>query len=218
MNYQWMLLDLDETVYPTSNGLWEEIGNRINLYLLKKMHFPPDEIPEIRTRLYREYGTTLRGLMALYEINQEDYLNFVHDIPLEQFLQPSPDLKEMFSQYPLSKFIFTNADKNHAVRVLQKLEILECFDGIIDIFDIAPFCKPQIEAYHIAMDIAGVIHPEKCVMVDDRIINLESARQVNISTVMVGDRNIEQNTHVRINRLADLPLVIPYNTTGKYDG
>jgi len=218
MNYQWLLVDLDETVYPTSNGLWAEIGNRINLYLLEKMHFPPEEISNIRIRLYREYGTTLRGLMALYEINQEDYLNFVHNIPLDHFLQPSPEIKEMLSRYPLRKFIFTNADKNHAIRVLEKLDIIDCFDGIIDIFDIAPFCKPQKEAYHIAMDIAGVIFPEKCVMVDDRIINLETARQVNISTIMVGDRDLDQNTHVRIKSLADLPNVLPYKSTGEYHG
>jgi len=218
MNYQWMLVDLDETVYPTSNGLWEEIGNRINLYLLEKMHFQPDEIPDIRTRLYREYGTTLRGLMALYEIDQEDYLNFVHDIPLDRFLQPSPDLKEMLARYRLKKFIFTNADRNHAIRVMEKLDILDCFDGIIDIFDITPFCKPQIQAYHIAMDIAGVTFPEECVMIDDRIINLETARQVNFSTVMVGDRDSGQNTHLRIKKLDELPQVLPYNLTGKYHG
>lgn len=214
MNFEYLLVDLDETVYPTSNGLWEEIGNRINLYLLEKMKFPAEEISTTRLRLYREYGTTLRGLMELYGIDQEEYLNFVHNIDLDLYLHPSPEIKKILDGYSLRKFIFTNADRNHAIRVLKKLEILDCFEGIIDIFDLTPYCKPQLEAYHIAMGIIGTDDPGKCVMVDDRYKNVDAARQVGISTIMVGNRDLDLNQHPRIAHLADLPSVLPYNWTG----
>ena len=54
-----------------------------------------EEIPQLRQAYYENYGTTLRGLQQHYQVDAEDYLAYVHDLPLEDYLEPDPELREL---------------------------------------------------------------------------------------------------------------------------
>ena len=82
MKYTTIFFDLDDTLYPSSTGLWYAIKDRMNTYMAERMGFAPAEISKIREKYYRQYGTTLRGLEANHEIDVKDFLAYVHDIPL----------------------------------------------------------------------------------------------------------------------------------------
>ena len=43
-NLKYALFDLDNTLYPHSCGLWNEIGNRINLYMIERLQMDPQEV------------------------------------------------------------------------------------------------------------------------------------------------------------------------------
>jgi putative hydrolase of the HAD superfamily len=184
-----LLIDLDDTLYPASIGLWSLIRQRIDLYMYERLNIPWDSIPELRHRLFREYGTTLRGLQATIGLDAQDYLAFVHAVPVEEYLHPDPELKRILLRCPQSKVIFTNADKGHALRVLRALQIADQFDQIIDILAVAPYCKPMPEAYSAALRLAGVANPCDCLVFDDSTPNLAAARLLGCSTVLVGDPN-----------------------------
>ena len=98
-----LLIDLDDTVYPPSSGIWGLIGERIDLFIHTRLQLPWDEIPHLRQRFFAEYGTTMRGLMVNYHIDPEDYLKFVHEVPIEALLQPDPDLRKVLAE--LSQFV-----------------------------------------------------------------------------------------------------------------
>ncbi|NPV84589.1 MAG: pyrimidine 5'-nucleotidase [Anaerolineae bacterium] len=208
MLYKTLFIDLDETVYPSSTGLWEAIRQRIDLFLHEKMHFSWEEIPATRQYLYSNYGTTLRGLKALYHIDENFYLDFVHDIPLQNYLKPDPELRRVLKSYPQRKFIFTNADANHAKRVLEALQISDCFEDIIDIHTITPYCKPMPEAYHIALKYSGEDDAAKCVLIDDTVGNLATARESGFFTIRVGSDEPSKEYHQGIKSLIDLPLAL----------
>ena len=74
---------------PTSTGLWHAIKERMNIYMAERMGFAPAEIPHLREKYYLQYGTTLRGLQANHEIDVEDFLAFVHDLPLATTSNPT---------------------------------------------------------------------------------------------------------------------------------
>ena len=143
MTFDTIFFDLDSTLYPESNGLWKAIRKRINLYLHARMGFPAEEIPGIRHRFFVEHGTTLRGLQIHYEVDPVDYLNFVHDLPLEAYLSPDPALRQMLLSIPHRRWVFTNADAAHANRVMKILGISECFEGMVDVWTMEPLCKPR---------------------------------------------------------------------------
>lgn len=74
MKLDTIFFDLDATLYPESNGLWTAIRDRIDRYMLVEVGIPQVEIPHLRENFYRNYGTTLKGLQAHYDISAKKYL------------------------------------------------------------------------------------------------------------------------------------------------
>ncbi len=213
MVYSTLFIDLDETLYSTTCGVWDAISERMERYMHERLNLPRAEIPALRKELYQKYGTTLRGLKMTRQVNEREFLDYVHDVPIDQFLQPDAELRAALLRYPLRRIIFTNADRNHAGRVLRQLGLEDCFDRTIDIYDIAPYCKPMTEAFQIALALCGEPVPEKCVFIDDSPNNLAAARALGFYTVQVGpsmwsNNHLGAGSHVQISRLADLPSVL----------
>jgi putative hydrolase of the HAD superfamily len=202
-----LFFDLDDTLYPNTNGLWEAIRLRMTDYLLDPLGFDPGEIQELRQTYYETYGTTLRGLQLHHEVDEDDYLAYVHDLPLKQYIAPDPQLRSLLESLPQKKWILTNADADHASRVLQVLGIEDCFSGIIDVRALGFLCKPDRQAYVRALELAGETNPEKCVLLDDSIRNLIPAHQAGFTTVLVGSPHHHQAADYSIENLKDLPQV-----------
>ena len=207
MTYKTLLIDLDDTVYPAGNGLWEAIAGRIDRYMHEKLGLHPAEIPALRKRLHAQYGTTLRGLAATRHVDELDYLSFVHDIPVQNYLTPNPAVREALLACPLRKVIFTNADRGHAERVLTALSLRDVFEDVIDILDIRPYCKPMPEAFSLALTRAGC-SAEECIFLDDSTRNLEGARLAGLAGILVGGESPPGGDFSRIPGLESLPVAL----------
>jgi len=186
MRFSTIFFDLDETLYPSSSGLWIAIRERINIFMHERMGFPPEQINGLRERFFREYGTTLRGLQSNYKVDIEEYLSFVHNIPLNKYLQPDPGLRSVIETLPARKYIFTNADSAHANRVLNVLGLQGCFDGILDVHVLAPYCKPMLESFELALQAAGSPNPHACALLDDQARITLAAHRLGLYTILVG--------------------------------
>ena len=179
-----VLFDLDETMYPTETGVMELIGERINEYMSLRLGIHPDEVSALRGAYYKRYGTTGRGLYLHYDMDVGDYFEFVHDLPLEDLLQPDPRLDKMLRSLDLQKVIFTNATAEHARRVLQVLQVEQHFDRIVGIEELEYLPKPDIRAYEKTLELVQA-RPEECLLIDDRVRNLEPGRRLGMTTVLV---------------------------------
>lgn len=204
-----MFFDLDDTLYPSTTGIWNAIGDRMDHYITDSLGFAPVDVKKMRNELFYEYGTTLRGLKTLYDIDERAFLDFVHDVPLDRFLQKDVVLVDTLSLFPNRKIIFTNASQDHAVRVIEILGIDEFFSEIIDILQISPYCKPMPEAYHKALEISGLSNPADCVVIDDSPRNLKTASEMGFFTIQVGSDTRCPYADAAILTIADLPDVIP---------
>ncbi len=182
---RYFLCDLDETLYGPETGLWVALRERINRYMLERLQIPPETVPLLRESYYLRYGTSLTGLQHDYQVDAGDYLTYVHDLPLADFLQPSPALNAMLARIPLQKIIFTNADAPHAQRVLNQLGIARRFSRIIDIHTLEFVNKPRPEAYTRALQRIGA-QANECLFADDALRNLLPARELGMLTVLVG--------------------------------
>lgn len=181
-----LAFDLDETLYPPRTGLMEAINERIKLYMVEKLGFNPQEVDRIRQKYYLTYGTSLRGLMVEHNIDPDDYLRFVHDVPLERYLSPNNrEFREALSRIPLEKVIFTNASREHALNIINYLGLAGLFSRIVDIRDLNFICKPNPQAYERFLEIVGV-KGEECILVDDTPRNLVAAKAFGIITVLIG--------------------------------
>ena len=204
-----IFFDLDDTLYPRSSGLWNAVKERINLYMQERLGFADTEINELRSRLFDAYGTTLRGLQCEFHVDTQDYLSFIHDVPIDHYLAPDRDLQRMLKELSCRKVIFTNADEKHASRVINTLGLCGCFNAIVDINSMAPYCKPMSQTFDIAMKIAGESDPSSCVLVDDLPRITSAARQAGFFTVLIGKSDPHPDADAVLMHLVDLPDVLP---------
>ncbi len=208
MRFSTFFFDLDETLYPSSSGLWVAIRERIDSYLHDRMGFPADQLSSVREGYFREYGTTLRGLQANYPVDMNDYLAYVHDVPLRTYLQPDPELRTALTGLRGRKFIFTNADTAHASRVIAALNLEGVWDGIIDVHVLAPYCKPMPEAFQKALHAAGDPEVRSCVLLDDQPRITRAARALGIFTVLVGKDDPGFDADEALAKLSGLPALL----------
>ena len=175
--------------------------------------------PDVRLRRLRR-TESLRALVRETTLDPGDLIYPLFIRPGEGVRNPVSSMPEVFNlsvdqavreallKITQPKFIFTNADRHHARRVLEVLELADCFDGIIDILDIAPYCKPMPEGFQIAMKLAKVADPHDCIFIDDGIHNLAGARKLGIFTIHVGAEVSPDQCDASIQSLALLPAVL----------
>jgi pyrimidine 5'-nucleotidase len=186
MRFTTLFFDLDDTLYPASTGLWTAIKDRINLYMCERMGIPENDVPVLREQYFKMYGTTLRGLQARHNVDAADYLAFVHDLPLKDYLTPNPIQRAILAALPSRKLIFTNADVPHARRVLAALHLDDLFDDIVDVNAVAPYCKPMPESFAIAQEFANEPDPRKCVVIDDLPRTTRAALEAGMASILYG--------------------------------
>jgi putative hydrolase of the HAD superfamily len=207
---EFILFDLDNTLYPRSCGLFDHIDNLINRYLEEEVKIPADEVDARRRAYLQAHGTTLNGLIRHHQVDPHDYLKFVHDVPLGDYLTPDPDLKTMLAELPQKKYIFSNASNEHCQKVLDFLGLQDCFTAIYDInyFNFRP--KPEIAVYQELLDDIGA-RPEAGVMIDDMAVNLQPADDLGMATILFGSADgplSKSNTALRLKSLTDLPQLL----------
>ena len=205
MTYKAILFDLDETLYPMGNPSIQMITNRMNEYIEKSLDIPVSDVKTFREDLYKTYGTTARGLVTEYDVNLYDFLRYVHGVDISIYMEPEPEVGQMIDQINLPKFVFTNADRFHAIRVLKLLEIYQSFDGIIDVLDVQPYCKPEPEAFEKAFMMIGLDNPSEAIFLDDNPDNVSAAHEMGIYAIQVGSRPRTKNADAILDRIQDFP-------------
>lgn len=184
MGFKFVIFDLDDTLYPRGNGLMQEVGRRIQTWLCDHLGLTWEEAVVRRREYFQKYGTTLGGLVAEHDVDVQHYLTFVHDIPLEEYIGPDPALAKMLDAIPLRKAIYTNATAAHAWRVLRALGVADRFEQVIGIEEVGLRNKPCRDAYERMLALLGAEGPE-CIMVEDSARNLQPAKVLGMTTVLV---------------------------------
>jgi putative hydrolase of the HAD superfamily len=198
-----ILFDLDNTLYPKSLGIFEMVVDRIRNYMEVRMGFEKNLARELRQEYIRNYGSTLRGLMIHQSINPQDYLEYVHDVGVEDRLCPNPSLAELLQSISFEKAIFTSGHLPHAQKVLRCLGVEKYFPHVFDIIFTQYIPKPNPEPYRQILDFLGIAGQE-CMMVEDLLPNLHPAKELGMTTVLVGPN--PSRTHDAIDGLVDYEI------------
>jgi putative hydrolase of the HAD superfamily len=177
------VFDLDNTLYPRSCNLFAQIDVRITEYVMDVTHLDFDTARALQKSYYRDFGTTLNGLMTRHTIDPDHFLNTVHAIDYSP-VAPHPELVAAIRALPGRKFILTNGDVGHARAVLHRLGGEDLFEQVYDIRAMTFVPKPHREAYDGFFKAYG-IDPNRAVMFDDLEKNLLVPHEVGMATVQV---------------------------------
>jgi putative hydrolase of the HAD superfamily len=175
------IFDLDNTLYHADNGIFAQIDGRMTSFVAGLLSLERDAARQVQKQLYRDHGTTLAGLIAVHHIDPEPYLAFVHDLDLSE-LHPDPALADALTRLQGRRFVFTNGCRNHAARILERLDMSHLFEAIWDIRTIGFVPKPGRPAYEAVVAEAG-LDPAKAAMFDDIARNLVVPHEMGMTTV-----------------------------------
>ena len=179
---EWVF-DLDNTLYPRHCDLFAQIDWKMTHYVADLLDMSKDEARKVQKDLYREFGTTLRGLMERYDVDPHDFLDVVHDIDYSPVL-PNPALGALIGALPGRKHIFTNGDVPHANRTTDRLGISEHFENVFDIVASGLVPKPAEAPYLTFLKTHGV-DPKQAAMFEDMPRNLLVPSALDMRTVLV---------------------------------
>lgn len=177
------VFDLDNCLYPASQKLFDQIDQRMGAFIARMFGVDRVEARRIQKDYFHEFGTTLAGLMHHHGLDPHDYLAYVHDIDLSP-IEANDRMDAALAKIPGRKIIYTNADSDHADRVLKRIGIEDHFEAVHDVHAADYVPKPRPSAYA-AMLERHKIDPDSAVMVEDLARNLSPASEAGLKTVWV---------------------------------
>jgi putative hydrolase of the HAD superfamily len=221
---QCWIFDLDNTLYPASCRLFDQVERRIGEYVQQLLNLEPDAARALQKQYFRDHQTTLNGLMIHHGVRPEEFLEFVHRIDLTPVLLDER-LDRALERLPGRKLIYTNGSVRHARNVMGRLGVARHFDTVFDIAEAAFVPKPDIAAYRALVARHG-IDPARAIMLDDMPRNLKPAADLGMTTVLISTHSEwaqptgdEDYIHHSTDKLADwLAAINTSNKTGKQTG
>lgn len=204
------IFDLDNTLYPAECNLFAEVDTRMGEFIAKYLGVPFAHARHLQKNYYRQFGTTLAGLMRVHKMDPAKFLDYVHDIDLS-VVQTAPGLKTAIAALPGRKLIYTNGSRGHAERVAAKLGILDQFEDICDIMACEYVPKPEADAFD-RMVRRHDVAPREAAMFEDMPHNLEVPHALGMATVLVHSSYHDHPVQKDIERWETLPAHVHHVT------
>ncbi len=179
-----VLFDLDNTLYSPHCDLFSLIDVRINRYMEEIAGIAVAQVDGLRRRYWHDYGATLLGLIRHHGVDPEDYLDYVHAVDVGSRLTPDLALRAVLENSGIPSYVFTNGSRCHADRVLGALGIDDLFVDVFDIRIAGYQPKPNPGPYQQVLERLALAGKD-CVMVEDQLQNLKTAKIFGMTTVLV---------------------------------
>lgn len=180
------VFDLDNTLYPPSVRLFDQIEVRMTAWVMQSLGVDRAEADRLRAHYWATHGTTLAGLMREHRIDPGPYLTDVHDIDFSA-LSPDPALAAALAALPGRKIVYTNGSAPYAHQVIAARGLSGLFDAVYGIEEADYHPKPDRAAFDRIFARDGVA-PARAAMFEDDPRNLAVPHALGMRTVLVGPK------------------------------
>jgi putative hydrolase of the HAD superfamily len=179
---QWVF-DLDNTLYPPQMRLFDQIEVLMTDYVVQAIGVDRAEADRLRGHYWREYGTTLAGLMAEHDLDPDPYLHAVHQVDLSH-MDADAELADHIRALPGRRIVYTNGSAPYAERVLEARGLTGLFDAIYGVEHAGYRPKPEKAAFEAIFAQDGIT-AEAAAMFEDDPRNLAAPHEMGMRTVHV---------------------------------
>ncbi|WP_439109499.1 pyrimidine 5'-nucleotidase [Lentibacter sp.] len=188
------VFDLDNTLYPPHTALFDQIEAKMVNWLMRELKISQSEADLLRNKYWKEYGTTLAGLMEHHDTDADAYLADVHDISFHP-LEADPILRAAIENLPGRKIVYTNGSRPYAERVLSARGLENIFEGIYGVEHANFEPKPRKAAFDLVFKKAHIL-PREAAMFEDEIRNLVVPHALGMRTVHVApEAKVAEHVH-----------------------
>ena len=99
------VFDLDNTLYSAETGIFQQVDKLMGEFISKHLKLEIAEAKIIQKKFFKEFGTTLRGLMDNHGIDPDFFLEEVHKLDYS-IVGPNQKLNEEL-RYALVRRLFS---------------------------------------------------------------------------------------------------------------
>ncbi len=203
------LFDLDNTLHNASPHIFPHINRSMREYIERHLGVDKDEATRLRQTYWDRYGATLTGLVRHHGVDPRHFLHETHQFEdLHRMVVFERGLKAMLKRLPGRKIIFSNAPRHYTEAVLRLAGIRQEFDAVYSIEQLRFRPKPAVSGF-LRILRRERLEAKRCIMVEDSLANLVTARRLGIRTVWVS-AGLRRSTHVdvRLRRVTRLPAFL----------
>ena len=177
------IFDLDNTLYSADSGIFQQVHELMGKFVSSHLNIEIEKAKIIQKKYYKQHGTTLKGMMDNHGVDPDHFLAEVHKLDYS-IVGPNHKLNEELKKLKGRKIIYTNANMQHALDVLEKIELSNFFDEIYDIKMANYIPKPELAPYE-QMIKKYNISAESAAMFDDIAKNLVPAKNVGFTSIWI---------------------------------
>ena len=190
-NLVW-LFDLDNTLHDASHAIFPAINKNMNAAIARVLDAErqpahPAAVDAVRIAYWQRYGATLLGMIRHHAVRADEFLRDAHQFEnLSQMIRTERGLTRIFRRLPGTKILLTNAPTAYAREVMRHIGLHRHFAEHVPIESMVVHrhLRPKPSRPMLQRLLAGRgLRPRDCVLVDDTLANLKSAKSLGLRTV-----------------------------------
>jgi putative hydrolase of the HAD superfamily len=205
------IFDLDNTLHNATPHIFPHINRSMTAYLQQHLQLDEAAANTLRIDYWQRYGATLTGMMRHHGTDPDHFLQQTHQFPeLNKMVLREPRLSHVLKVLQGKKIVFSNAPQHYAHAVLKLLRIDGLFDDVIAIEHTSYRPKPDSFGF-LKLLRKHNVKAAQCVMVEDSLDNLRTAKKLGMRTVWVnaGQQN-EACVDVKVRDVMQLPKMLSH--------
>jgi putative hydrolase of the HAD superfamily len=174
------LFDLDNTLHNATPHIFPHINRSMREYIERHLAVDAHEATRIRQHYWVRYGATLLGLMRHHGTDPNHFLRETHQFPeLQRMVVFEKPIIQTLRRLPGRKILFSNAPRHYVEAILDITGLRHCFDAVYAVENIKFQPKPMLAGFR-ALLRAEQIDARRCIMVEDSLANLVSAKRLGM--------------------------------------
>jgi putative hydrolase of the HAD superfamily len=188
------LFDLDNTLHDASHAIFPAISANMNTYIARVLGdgvtpASQEAVNAARLGYWKRYGATLLGMIRHHRVDAADFLRETHDIGLlAAMVRAERGLARLLRRLPGRKILFTNAPHGYSRDVVRHLGLHRHFAHHVAIEDMHVHGQLRPKPSRLMLRRLLRRHglaAQRCILVEDTLANLKSARQLGMRTAWV---------------------------------
>ena len=179
------IFDLDNTLHDARPHIFPHINRSMTAYIEAHLRLDERDADALRREYWRRYGATLLGMVRHHQTDPAHFLWHTHQFPdLARMVVAERGLVHALARLRGRKIVFSNGPLHYALAVLEILGLDRFFDAVYTIEHVGYRPKPGVEAFRAILRQERV-DPRRCIMVEDLLRNLRTAKRLGMKTVWV---------------------------------
>jgi putative hydrolase of the HAD superfamily len=179
------LFDLDNTLHNATPHIFPHINRSMCEYIERHLGVDAAEATRIRQDYWVRYGATLLGMVRHHNTDPRHFLRETHQFAdLKRMVVFDKPIIHTLRRLPGRKIIFSNAPRHYMEAILDITGLGFCFDAVYSVENVKFQPKPMLSGFR-ALLRAEHLNPRNCIMVEDSLPNLVSAKKLGMKTVWV---------------------------------